>query len=154
MKPIALAKCPRCEDSHEGLEQKPFQRPVLIGAAVFESWATCPTTNEPIILAREENNLSVLDIVAGRATEELKTAEDEKWLNSVETNIDRTWRVVKVDNFDRETIDDKLVCDGLTQDEAKAQADKLNADEGGEDSPAFFKAVDANYKLREYDPNG
>lgn len=56
------------------------------------------------------------------------------------------WKVVAVDNFNRETVADCLISDGHTEEEARRIADEMN--EGVTDlSPCWHQAKPASYKL-------
>lgn len=61
-------------------------------------------------------------------------------------------KVVRVDNFARETVDDKLIADGLSSNDAEAMAEKLNKEQSGPDSPVYYRVVADDYKLREWEP--
>lgn len=61
-------------------------------------------------------------------------------------------KVICVDNFDRETISDRLIQEGLTQTEARTLADELNA-KGGVNAPDFYRVVPDDHVLYVYDPN-
>lgn len=61
-------------------------------------------------------------------------------------------KVIAVDNFGRETIDDKLIADSLTEIEAKDLVESLNRGLP-DDYPIWHRAVPDNYELHEFDPN-
>jgi hypothetical protein len=63
-----LQSCPRCGGEHLGLATRPFKNPVRVGDEVYEDWATCPTTNEPIIFHCQYGYL-----------EEICRQEDRRW---------------------------------------------------------------------------
>lgn len=51
---IDLKTCPRCGNTHEGLEFSHITKPILDREGFgWDWWAACPTLNEPILLARE-----------------------------------------------------------------------------------------------------
>lgn len=61
-------------------------------------------------------------------------------------------KVIKVDNFDRDTVDDELVAEGLTEQEAKDMAEGLNQKFGGDYAPWYYKAVTDDKKLHVWNP--
>lgn len=62
-------------------------------------------------------------------------------------------KIIRVDNFDRETISDALVCDNVAIGYSEMLVEALNSTFGGEYSSDFFKLVDDDYVLYQYDPN-
>ena len=60
-------------------------------------------------------------------------------------------KIIIKDNFDRETHSDKLVATGVNDYHAKRIVDLLNKEESA-DSPAFYVAVEDDYKLYEWEP--
>ena len=62
-------------------------------------------------------------------------------------------KIIGVDNFDRGTIDDILICKDLTEQRAPFIVRALNIVYcKSEHSPTYYKAVDDNYKLRSFAP--
>ena len=55
-------------------------------------------------------------------------------------------KVILVDNFDRDTVSDQLLQDGLTEEEANKMADDYNAAHTP-NSPYFARAVPDDHKL-------
>lgn len=50
--------CARCEGDHDAVRFMPFRFPVITptggsGEVVYEWWALCPTTGEPILMRME-----------------------------------------------------------------------------------------------------
>lgn len=62
-------------------------------------------------------------------------------------------KIIAKDNFDRESVNDKLVASGLVSEWAQMIAAALNAYRSGPAAPVFFVAVDDDYVLHVYDPN-
>lgn len=60
-------------------------------------------------------------------------------------------KIIAVDNFDRETHDDALVCENVNTYYAKLIADCLNIKLSGENSDTYFKAVEDDHVLYKYD---
>lgn len=61
-------------------------------------------------------------------------------------------KLIAVDNFDRDTYDDVLVCENIAfHDCAEAMCEALNTRCAGNYSETFYKVVDDDYVLREYD---
>ncbi len=58
-------------------------------------------------------------------------------------------KVICKDNFDREHINDRLICDKLNQKQADAVALALNSVAAFDD---FYLVVPDDYKLREFKP--
>lgn len=56
-------------------------------------------------------------------------------------------KVIAVDNFDRENVDDVLIKDNLSKEEADKIAKDYNDNIMSDNHPIFYKAVDDNYKL-------
>lgn len=48
---IDVRGCARCGGDHEGLLVKQFVRPIVDEDATWGSWATCPGTGDPILIA-------------------------------------------------------------------------------------------------------
>ena len=62
-------------------------------------------------------------------------------------------KIIGTDNFDRETVDDFLVCENLTEQRATFIVRALNIVYcKGDHSPTYYKAVDDEYKLRSFEP--
>lgn len=62
-------------------------------------------------------------------------------------------KIICKDNFDRDSISDRLVCSEIKSHVyADFIADALNKRFGGESSPEYFKAVQDDYKLYVYNP--
>jgi hypothetical protein len=59
-------------------------------------------------------------------------------------------KIIAVDNFDRETHDDKLICENASEFNAKLIVNLLN-DKFGENSDTFFKVVENDHKLYKYE---
>jgi hypothetical protein len=59
-------------------------------------------------------------------------------------------KVIQTDNFDRDWIPDKLIADGLTENQAVYLAAEKNA-AASPYGDAFFRAVPDDYKLSEGD---
>ena len=54
---IDIQHCARCEGNHADLEFTRLRLPVKAGACVmYEYWAPCPTTGEPIMLALSDDD--------------------------------------------------------------------------------------------------
>ncbi|QJI52425.1 hypothetical protein [Psychrobacillus phage Perkons] len=60
-------------------------------------------------------------------------------------------KVICVDNYDRDTHDDKLVCENVNEFYAKKITDFLNEKFSGDSSDDYFKAVDDDHKLYKYE---
>lgn len=60
-------------------------------------------------------------------------------------------KVVAVDNFDTELIDDILIKDNLTKEEADKIVKEHN-DKMHEHSARYYRAVEDNYKLYKFEP--
>jgi len=61
-------------------------------------------------------------------------------------------KIIKVDNFDKESIPDVLIAENVHKFYVKIIVDFLNEKYSYDMSPIFYKAVDDNYKLRKYIP--
>ena len=62
-------------------------------------------------------------------------------------------KIIGADNFDRDNVDDFLVCENLTEQRATFIVRALNIVYCKSDhSPTYYKAVDDNYKLKEFVP--
>lgn len=60
-------------------------------------------------------------------------------------------KIIRVDNFARDNVSDKLVCNNVNSYYAERITSLLNAREC-EDSPDFYKAVPDDHVLYVYDP--
>lgn len=60
-------------------------------------------------------------------------------------------KVIRVDNFGRETRSHQLIAEGLTLEAAEAMAEELNNKER-HDSDDFYRVVPQDYELYIYDP--
>jgi hypothetical protein len=49
-----IRNCARCGGTHEDIEMKTITRPVLICNIMFNYFAMCPNTNEPIVIEVKE----------------------------------------------------------------------------------------------------
>lgn len=61
-------------------------------------------------------------------------------------------KIIRVDNFDRENRDDLLIAENVHKYYANKLCDTLNKEDGDEMSPNFFRVVDDDYKLFEFEP--
>lgn len=59
-------------------------------------------------------------------------------------------KIICCDNYARESVSDKLIKEGLGEDEARKMADDLNKQEKGSDN--WYRAVPDTQKLHVYDP--
>lgn len=57
-------------------------------------------------------------------------------------------KIIMVDNFDRDYVDDKLIADNVTPMYASTIVEALNNKYSGDTSPHFFRAVQDEYKLK------
>jgi hypothetical protein len=60
-------------------------------------------------------------------------------------------KIIRVDNFDREHVSDVLVCDNVNEYYGKFIVGELNRNFSGESSPDYYKLVDDNYALYQYE---
>lgn len=60
-------------------------------------------------------------------------------------------KIVCVDNYDRESISDELICENIDKHYGKDIVEYLNRKHGDE-SPHFFRLVEDDYKLYEFQP--
>jgi hypothetical protein len=72
----------------------------------------------------------------------------EKGQASMTKNPKKNFKIICIDNFDRDVVPDQLVAENLTEHVASIIVSLLNEKEGKE-SPDFYKSVPANYKLNE-----
>ncbi len=61
-------------------------------------------------------------------------------------------KIIKVDNFDRESISDVLIATNVSDYYADVIVEMLNKILGGIHSSAFYRAVEDGYKLYEFAP--
>ncbi len=62
-------------------------------------------------------------------------------------------KIIQSDNFDRDTIDDKLVAENITNTEmGNIMVDALNDRYSGDGAPHFYTLVDDDYKLKVWEP--
>lgn len=61
-------------------------------------------------------------------------------------------KIVKVDNLGRETVSDVLVAENVPTSYSETIAEALNLKHGGPLSYNYFKAVDDDYKLYQFQP--
>ncbi len=64
----------------------------------------------------------------------------------------KTWKVIAIDNYDRQHISDQLIADNMTETEANVKASAMNA-KTSDDYWWYYKAVPQDYKLYTFDPN-
>ncbi len=57
-----------------------------------------------------------------------------------------------VDNFDTETVSDKLIAENVHENYFEELVEYLNTKYSGDRSPYYFKAVDDNKELYIFDP--
>jgi hypothetical protein len=60
-------------------------------------------------------------------------------------------KIIQVDNFDRETVDDVLVCENVNSYYGNIMVDFLNERFSGETSANFYKLVEDGYVLYKYE---
>jgi hypothetical protein len=60
-------------------------------------------------------------------------------------------KIICVDNFARETHDDTLVCENVSEYYGKILVDLLNDKLSGEHSSDYYKLVEDDYKLYKYE---
>lgn len=60
-------------------------------------------------------------------------------------------KIIAVDNFDRETRDDVLVCENVNEYYAERIVNFLNIKYSGEHESRYFKAVKDDFKLYKYE---
>ena len=60
-------------------------------------------------------------------------------------------KVIAVDNYDRDSVSDRLIEDRLTETHAVERAEQLNR-ETGANASWFFKAVPDDYELHKWEP--
>lgn len=60
-------------------------------------------------------------------------------------------KIIAVDNFDRETHDDVLVCENVNEFYSKVIVEFLNDKYSGEHASEYYKAVEDDYKLYKFE---
>lgn len=60
-------------------------------------------------------------------------------------------KIIRVDNFARETLDDSIVCENVNDFYGKAIVNYLNGKYSGDHSPDFYRLVDDSYELYKYE---
>ena len=60
-------------------------------------------------------------------------------------------KIIAVDNYDRETVSDFLVCENINASKGKLVVDFLNR-HYGEPSDYYYRLVPDEYKLYKYEP--
>jgi len=61
-------------------------------------------------------------------------------------------KIIKVSNFDHETVDDILICENLGLIYGHKIVNHLNDTESGETSRYYFRLVDDDYELYRFQP--
>lgn len=61
------------------------------------------------------------------------------------------WKVIGIDNLDRESTSDILIEENLTEEQANIKASKMNS-ETDDYAPWYYKAVLQEYKLYTFEP--
>lgn len=61
-------------------------------------------------------------------------------------------KIIKVDNFDRDSISDTLVAENVSEFYAEHIVTLLNEKFSGDRSSDFYKSVEDNHKLYEFEP--
>jgi hypothetical protein len=59
-------------------------------------------------------------------------------------------KIICVDNFDRDSVDDKLICSNVDRYYGEKIVEMLNNCFSGDHSPLFYKLVEDNYVLYKY----
>ena len=62
------------------------------------------------------------------------------------------WKVIAIDNYDRESVSDQLIKDNLSETNANILASKMNS-EVDDDHPWYYKAIPEGVKLYQFNPN-
>lgn len=63
------------------------------------------------------------------------------------------WKIVAVDNFDRDYVDDILICENIhDRDKGELMLNALQSKFGGVDSKYFYKLVPQSYVLNVFHP--
>lgn len=61
-------------------------------------------------------------------------------------------KIINVDNFDRESVDDKLVCENINEYYGEYIVDWLNEKFSGNHSSDFYRLVEDDHKLYVWEP--
>ena len=61
-------------------------------------------------------------------------------------------KIVRVDNFDRDTVCDKLVAENVNDVYGTCMVEALNAEFSGDSLPDYFRMVPDDYVLKEWEP--
>jgi uncharacterized protein YegJ (DUF2314 family) len=61
-------------------------------------------------------------------------------------------KIISVDNFNRDDVSDKLICENINEYYGKHTVDFLNGKFSGSDSDDFYKLVEDDYKLFIWEP--
>jgi hypothetical protein len=61
-------------------------------------------------------------------------------------------KIINVDNFDRDSVSDKLVCENVSEYYGEIIVDFLNDRLSSEHSTDFYKLVDDDHKLYVWEP--
>lgn len=61
-------------------------------------------------------------------------------------------KIIRVDNFDRETVSDALIAENVSVEYAQIITKFLNEKYSSNISPIFFRAESDDYKLYKYEP--
>lgn len=60
-------------------------------------------------------------------------------------------KIIDVDNFDRENVDDVLVCENINEHYGKMVVNILNERYSSDHSSSFFRLVEDDYKLYKFE---
>ena len=63
------------------------------------------------------------------------------------------FKVIAIDNYDRENVSDRLIESNISEFDAKAYAALLNDERNAQSEDWFYRAVPMSHKLYKYDPN-
>lgn len=61
-------------------------------------------------------------------------------------------KIIRVDNFNRESVSDSLVAENVSEYYAKIVVKLLNEKLSGCTSPNYYRAVEDDYKLYKFEP--
>ena len=61
-------------------------------------------------------------------------------------------KIIQVDNFDRENVSDRLICENVSEFMGKTIVALLNGKMSGDTSPVYFRLVEDNHKLYKFEP--
>lgn len=61
-------------------------------------------------------------------------------------------KIISIDNFDRESVSDKLICENVSKHYGEIIVDLLNENYSGENSLSYYKLVEDDYVLYEFRP--